>query len=123
MHEPYKGYDGSRAVRRRFPPGAGAAEIRQRLLDARASCATNSRCARRCGGPARRATLKAGEYRFDRPMSAVEVVDKLARGDVYARRITFPEGLTIRGDGRRSTRSRGLRHARATSSRRRGTPR
>ena len=29
-------------------------------------------------------------------MSAVEVVDKLARGDVYGRRITFPEGLTIR---------------------------
>ena len=40
--------------------------------------------------------LKAGEYRFDRPMSVVDVVDKIARGDVYAHPITFPEGLTIR---------------------------
>jgi UPF0755 protein len=39
--------------------------------------------------------LKAGEYRFDRPMSAVAVVEKMARGDIYTRRITFPEGLTI----------------------------
>ncbi len=29
-------------------------------------------------------------------MSAVEVVEKLARGDVFLRPITFPEGLTIR---------------------------
>jgi UPF0755 protein len=29
-------------------------------------------------------------------MSAVDVVEKIARGDVYGRRITFPEGLTIR---------------------------
>ena len=40
--------------------------------------------------------MKAGEYRFDRAMTPVAVVDKLARGDVYTRRITFPEGLTIR---------------------------
>jgi UPF0755 protein len=40
--------------------------------------------------------LQAGEYRFDRPMTAVEVVNKIARGDVYGQRITFPEGLTIR---------------------------
>ena len=40
--------------------------------------------------------LKAGENRFDGPMSVVEVVEKLARGDVYGHPITFPEGLTIR---------------------------
>lgn len=39
--------------------------------------------------------LQAGEYRFDRPMSAVQVVDKIARGQVHLRPITFPEGLTI----------------------------
>src|SRR5205085_5400572 len=39
--------------------------------------------------------LKAGEYRFERPMSAVMVVEKIARGDAYGRRVTFPEGLTI----------------------------
>ena len=45
-------------------------------------------------GAARR--LKAGEYRFDQPVSALEVVEKLVRGDVYLRTVTFPEGLTIR---------------------------
>lgn len=40
--------------------------------------------------------LKAGEYRFDTPMSAKEVARKLARGDVFLRPITFPEGLSIR---------------------------
>ncbi len=40
--------------------------------------------------------LKAGTYRFDHPMTPVEVVDQIARGDVYVVRITFPEGLTIR---------------------------
>ena len=40
--------------------------------------------------------LQAGEYRFDRPMTTAEVVDKIARGDVYVRAITFREGLTNR---------------------------
>jgi UPF0755 protein len=39
--------------------------------------------------------LKAGEYHFDEPMSAGQVVDKIARGDVYVVSITIPEGLTI----------------------------
>ncbi|MEO8164857.1 MAG: endolytic transglycosylase MltG [Betaproteobacteria bacterium] len=40
-------------------------------------------------------SLKAGEYRFDRPMTTTEVVEKIGRGDVYERRVTFPEGLTF----------------------------
>lgn len=40
-------------------------------------------------------SLQAGEYRFDRPLSALEVVDKLMRGDVFLQALTFPEGLTI----------------------------
>ena len=39
--------------------------------------------------------LQAGEYYFDRPLSAMEVADKIAQGHVYLRSITFPEGLTI----------------------------
>jgi UPF0755 protein len=39
--------------------------------------------------------LKAGDYRFDHPMSALEVLRKIAHGEVYLRPITFPEGLTI----------------------------
>jgi UPF0755 protein len=44
-------------------------------------------------GNARR--LQAGEYRFDRPMSALEVLEKIATGDVVLVAITFREGLTI----------------------------
>jgi UPF0755 protein len=40
--------------------------------------------------------LQAGEYRFDRPSSAREVAGKIARGEVYVRPLTFPEGLTYK---------------------------
>ncbi|MBI2832934.1 MAG: endolytic transglycosylase MltG [Acidobacteria bacterium] len=39
--------------------------------------------------------MKAGEYRFDRPIAPLDVVRMLVRGDVYLRVITFPEGLRI----------------------------
>lgn len=56
-------------------------------------------------GAARR--LKAGEYRFDHPMRAAEVISMLARGEVYLRPVTFPEGLTVR-EMARIFESRGL---------------
>ena len=40
--------------------------------------------------------LQAGEYRFDTPMTPRAVVDKIVRGDVFLRPVTFREGLTIR---------------------------
>src|SRR5436190_4761143 len=39
--------------------------------------------------------LKAGEYRFTDPMTPLQVIDKLRRGDVYVIPITFPEGLNV----------------------------
>jgi UPF0755 protein len=39
--------------------------------------------------------LKAGEYRFDRPMTAREVLAKIVRGEVDLVNVTFPEGLTV----------------------------
>lgn len=38
--------------------------------------------------------LKAGEYRFPSPISPLQVIRKLTAGQVSARRVTFPEGLT-----------------------------
>ncbi len=38
--------------------------------------------------------LKAGEYVFAPQMSLVEVMQKIADGDIFYRRITLPEGLT-----------------------------
>jgi UPF0755 protein len=40
-------------------------------------------------------TLKAGEYRFDHPANALEVYDRVARGDIYVRTVVIPEGYNI----------------------------
>jgi UPF0755 protein len=40
-------------------------------------------------------TLKAGEYRFDRPAPMTEVYRRIQRGDVYTIEVTIPEGATI----------------------------
>ena len=40
-------------------------------------------------------TLKAGEYKFDEPASALDVWRRLVRGDVYARTVVVPEGYNI----------------------------
>lgn len=39
-------------------------------------------------------TLKAGEYVFDRPLSAAAVFGKIARGEVHLYALTIPEGWT-----------------------------
>jgi UPF0755 protein len=94
MEQPYKGYQGAEQFVE-IPPGAGPAAIGRRLAEAGVVRDELSfRYALRRSGQAQR--LQAGEYRFDRPMSAREVIDKIARGDVVLRPITFREGLTIR---------------------------
>jgi UPF0755 protein len=39
--------------------------------------------------------IHAGEYRFEPPMSALEVLDRLVRGDVVTHPVTVVEGLTL----------------------------
>ncbi len=92
-HEPYRGY----AAAEQFveiPAGAGSRTIGERLVAAGIVRDTATyRVALWLSGEARR--LKAGEYRFDQPMTPAAVIDKLARGEVYLIPVTFPEGLTI----------------------------
>ncbi len=38
-------------------------------------------------------SLKAGTYEFTKPMSPIEVIDKIVRGDVVQRTVTIREGL------------------------------
>ncbi len=91
---PFKGYDGAEQFVE-IPPGSPVAVIGQRLIDAGViSSRPAFRYALWATGQSRR--LQAGEYRFDRPMRPVEVIQKLAQGDVFVQPITFPEGLTIR---------------------------
>lgn len=93
IHAPYKAYDEAE----RFvdiPAGTGTAAIGRRLIDAGVvRDGLTLRAALWWTGRSR--ALQAGEYRFDRPLSAVAVIDRLARGDVYTRNLTLPEGLTI----------------------------
>jgi UPF0755 protein len=91
--EPYRGYDGAE-VFVDIPSGSGPARIGDRLVDAGVvRDLTIFRVALFVSGRAR--ALKAGEYRFTAPMHALDVIDKIARGDVYKRLLTFREGLTV----------------------------
>jgi UPF0755 protein len=93
LYEPFKGYTANEQFVE-VASGAGPASIGQRLVEAGIVRDPYTwRAALWVSGRARE--LKAGEYRFDQPMNALEVVDKIARGDVYRRLVTFREGLTI----------------------------
>lgn len=43
----------------------------------------------------KRHTLKAGEYKFENPESALQVHRRLARGDVYVHTLVIPEGFNL----------------------------
>jgi peptidoglycan lytic transglycosylase G len=93
IHEAYKGYDSTEqyvTVRQ----GASSVEIGRALADAHVVRDPRSfRLALWWTGNGR--SLKAGEYRFDRAMTPLDVIDVIVRGDVYTQKITFPEGLTL----------------------------
>jgi UPF0755 protein len=91
---PYRGFDtGELFVE--IPQGASVARIATLLADAGVvSDPLSFRVAARVAGADRH--LQAGEYRFTEPASLLQVIERLAGGDVYARPITFPEGLTIK---------------------------
>lgn len=93
VHEPYRGFAGAEQFVD-IAPGTRAASIGAQLAEAGVvRDAQTFRAALWLSGRGR--DLKAGEYRFDREASPLEVIDRLARGDVYKRLITFREGLTI----------------------------
>lgn len=94
---PFIGYTGEQFVD--IPQGAGSRTIGDRLVASGVVRDTLTfRVALWQSGKGRQ--LKAGEYRFDRAMTPGEVIDKIARGDVYTISITFPEGLTIADMGK-----------------------
>jgi UPF0755 protein len=93
IQEPYKGFADTEQLIE-VEPGAGAPAIGRRLVDAGiVRDPFTFRAALWWTGHSQ--DLQAGEYRFDRAMAAVDVIERLARGSVYARPLTFPEGLTI----------------------------
>jgi UPF0755 protein len=93
VREPYRGFAGTEQFVE-IPPGAGSRTIGERLVQGGVVRDPYTfRLAMWLSGDKTR-HLKAGEYRFDHPMTPAEVIDKIARGDVYVVHLTFPEGLT-----------------------------
>lgn len=93
LAEPYRGY-GAPEVFVDIEAGASTRAIGRRLAAAGVvrDELTFRAAAWRDG---RGAELQAGEYRFDRALSAMDVVEVMAAGRVHLRPITFPEGLII----------------------------
>jgi UPF0755 protein len=93
LRVPYKGYSAAEqfvTIRQ----GASSSEIGRQLATAQVvRDAQSFRTALWWTGRGR--SLKAGEYRFDHPLTAFDVVNVLVRGDVYTQRLTFPEGLNV----------------------------
>jgi UPF0755 protein len=93
MTRPYRGFTDAE-VFVDLPPGTGVAEISRRLAAAGVVVDPYTfRLAAHLAHDDRR--LKAGEYRFADAATPTEVAVRIARGDVYTKPITFPEGLNI----------------------------
>jgi UPF0755 protein len=93
VHEAYRGFEGSEQFVD-IAAGTGPVTIGNRLAEAGVvRDPMTFRLALWWSGRAR--DLKAGEYRFDRAITPLDVIDRLSRGDVYKRLVTFREGLTI----------------------------
>jgi UPF0755 protein len=94
VDERYRGYTGTERFVE-IAPGTGSRAIGKALVDAGVvRDEWTFRLAVLLTGTQRE--LKAGEYRFTTPASAKDVARKLARGDVFLRPITFPEGLSVK---------------------------
>jgi UPF0755 protein len=105
VDERYQGFEGAEQFVE-IKPGTGSRAIGRALADAGVvRDEPTFRMAVYLTGTARE--LKAGEYRFAGPASSKEVARKLARGAVYTRPVTFPEGLTVK-EMARVFESRGL---------------
>ncbi len=93
LQTPYKAF-AEPEIFVQIPAGTGVAAIASRLSDAGVvPHLLIFRAAVRLAGVDKR--LQAGEYRFADAATPGEVVDRLARGDVHTRAVTFREGLTI----------------------------
>ena len=94
IHSPYKAYTDAETFVE-IPPGSSTATMARALSDAGVVRDPQVfRITVWMRGAGRR--LQAGEYRFDRPMTPAEVVDRIVRGDVFLKPVTFREGLTIK---------------------------
>jgi len=93
VRQPFRGYSTPEQFVE-IPQGLGPRAIGERLAGAGVvrDGMTFRAALWKVGGATK---LKAGEYRFTDPMTPLQVIDKVRRGDVYVIPITFPEGLNV----------------------------
>ncbi len=88
---PYAGYD--KEVFVDIPPGTTTQEMARQLEDAGVIRGKWGFMLARA--LSMRANLQAGEYRFDRPMSVLDVYGKIARGEIFYHELRVPEGANM----------------------------
>jgi UPF0755 protein len=91
LQSPYRGFEDELFLQ--FPKGSGTRTIAQKLADAGVVRYAWQFWLARAIHP--RATLQAGEYRFDQTASVDDVFSRLGRGDVFYFSFTVPEGSNI----------------------------
>src|ERR1035441_8071580 len=91
LAQPYRGFSGETFVE--FPHGTGTSGIADALVKAGVVRSRWDFLLARFAGRTR--VLQAGAYRFDRAASPVEVVRRIARGDVFYYELVVPEGRNL----------------------------
>jgi UPF0755 protein len=76
-----------------FPPGSSSKSIAQTLADHGVIRSAHAFQLLHYAQPSRK--LKAGEYKFDREATAFQVLNRIARGDIYAHTVVVPEGFNM----------------------------
>src|ERR1017187_3208282 len=88
---PYRGFSGETFVE--FPHGTATGAIADALVKAGVVRSRWDFLLARVASQTR--VLQAGEYRFDRAASPMDVVRRIARGDVFYYELTVPEGRNL----------------------------
>jgi UPF0755 protein len=91
LEQPYQGFQGETFVE--FPRGTGTTGIAEALANAGVVRSRWDFLLARFAS--RKGVLQAGEYRFNRAASPVEVVNRIARGDVFYYELVVPEGRNV----------------------------
>ncbi len=91
LEVPYQGFHGETFVE--FPHGTGTSGIADALAKAGVVRSRWDFLVARVAS--RKGVLQAGEYRFNRAASPVEVVSRIARGDVFYYELVVPEGRNL----------------------------
>src|SRR3569832_2205258 len=76
-----------------FPIGSGSQRIARELADEGVIRSAHAFMLLHYLKPSRK--LKAGEYKFDREATSLQVLNRIARGDIYAHTVVVPEGFNM----------------------------